>query len=454
MHSGWYYSKLSGTYHDIGFRHGKTHAYIINKILGRMEELTYWSTGFEWNYLKNHIMDLWWNNIPAECQEEITGISDGIKATGTSSGDIPDIFLWNCIMEVLYYYLPTYGKKLKNITNVLGAATPPDSCSAFIAVGDYTDDGGIVMAHNSFSGYELAYMHLILDIETAKGNRFVMQTAPGWICSNTDFGINNKGLMITETTIGGFNNYCNNESDLAGLIPEFARARRAMECAGSFDDFTSIMTDGNTGGYANSWLVGDCNKNSIMRFELGYTHAKKSVLDTGFFAGFNAPLDPEIRNLECSNTGYMDIRRHQGARQVLIPALVEKYRGKITTDIAKLILSDHHDPYLSQLKGEAIENIGARNIDAHYDLDPRQFMSQAGRPLPYQPQGAVDGKTADSKMAEELDFCARFGSSSDVGFDAENFFTDHPQFNDMKKFIDDRPANPWTSTREIEKALS
>ena len=149
-------------------------------------KLTYWSSGFEWSFLKEHIRDLWWKNIPADCQEEISGIAAGMKDAGAPRGDVADIFLWNCIMEVLYYYLPTYGKKLKNITDVLGCATPPDSCSAFIAVAEYTKDGGIVMAHNSFSGFEMAYMDLVLDIETPNGNRFVMQTAPGWICSNTD----------------------------------------------------------------------------------------------------------------------------------------------------------------------------------------------------------------------------------------------------------------------------
>ncbi len=454
-YDGWFYSKLSGTYQEIGYKHGKTHADMINKIIGRMKEYVYWSTGFKWDFLKEHIMDLWWKNIPAQYRDEISGISNGMQDTGVKYpyGDTQDIFLWNCLMEVLYYYLPTYSKKITGISNVLGFATPPDSCSAFIAVGDYTKDGKITMAHNSFTGFELAYMCLILDIETQNGDRFVMQTSPGQICSNTDFGVNNKGIMITETTIGGFNNYCNDEDKLKQLVPEFARARLAMETAGNFNEYIRIMKDGNTGGYANSWLVGDINRNEIMRFELGYAYAKETIIGSGYFVGFNAPIDPEIRNLECTNTGYMDIRRHQGARQVRLTQLVEKYRSEITPDVAKLILSDHQDPYLTQLEGNEIENFCSRNVDAHYELDPRKYMSQIGRPLPYQPQGAVDGKTADSTMARDLNFCVRFGSSSDIGFNADKFFEEHPQFNDMKDFIDSRPANPWTSVNEIAKNI-
>ena len=448
--SGWFYSKLSGSYSDIGYQHGATHFYMINKIISRMKDYTYWSTGLTWDFLKDKIWGIWWNNIPAVYQQEMQGIASGAADKGATEVTVQDVFLWNCYMEVLYYYYPTFKNILSGVSNLLGKATPPCSCSAFIAVGDYTSDSKIVMAHNSFTGYELAYMHLALDITVPDGSRFVMQTSPGQICSNTDFGVNSKGLMITETTIGGFENYCSDAGKIGSLMPEFIRARMAMEQAGSLDDFKKIMLDKNTGGYANSWLVGDTNVNKIMRFELGYTHSAVTILDNGYLAGFNAPLDPCIRNLECSNTGYMDIRRHQGARQVRIPQLVEANKGKITAELARDILADHMDPYLSSIEGKEITNVCARNIDAHYELDPRQYMSQIGRPLPYQPQGAADGKTSSSDMAKNLDFYARWGSSSDIGFDADDFFARHPQYADMRPFIDSRPANPWIRVSDMK----
>lgn len=452
-HEGWYYSKLSGTYKDIGYQHGSTHAYLINKIIDRLRSYTYWATGFEWAFLRQKVWDLWWNRTPSIYQEEMQGIAQGATAKGAPNVTAPDIFLWNAYLEVLYYYCPTFKKELMGGAGALpGKANAPDSCSAFIAVGSQTSDGAVVMAHNTFTGFELAYNYLILDITTPQGDRFVMQTAPGQICSNTDFGVNNKGLMITETTIGGFDNYCSDSQKLATLVPEFVRARMAMEQAGSFDDFVKITRTDNTGGYANSWLVGDAKNKRIMRYELGYRYDARVETSDGYFVGFNAAIDPRIRNLECSNTGYMDPRRHQGARQVRLPMLLDKYKGKLTTEVAKSILADHYDPYLSQVKGEVVDNPCARNVDAHYELDPRLYMSQAGRPLPYQPQGAVDGKVMDSTTAKSLNFGARWGSSGDIAFDADKFFQQHPQFVDLQPYTDSRPNRAWTTVEEIGAA--
>ena len=53
-------------------------------------------------------------------------------------------------------------------------------------------------------------------------------------------------------------------------------------------------------------LVGDRINKQIMRYELGYQYDAATITDNGYFVGFNAPIDPKIRNLECENTGYMD----------------------------------------------------------------------------------------------------------------------------------------------------
>ena len=51
---------------------------------------------------------------------------------------------------------------------------------------------------------------------------------------------------------------------------------------------------------------------------------------------------------------------------------------------AQEILADHFDVYLDR------ENPCSRTVCAHYELDDRAYMSQPGRPVPFQPRGAVD----------------------------------------------------------------
>ena len=109
-----------------------------------------------------------------------------------------------------------------------------------------------------------------------------------------------------------------------------------------------IMKKQNNGGYANSWLLADLNTGEIMRFELGLRFFNVERKKDGYFIGFNAPLDPRIRNLECSNTGFADIRRHQGARRVRLTQLMREYHGRIDVDVAKRILADHYDVYLKK----------------------------------------------------------------------------------------------------------
>ena len=78
----------------------------------------------------------------------------------------------------------------------------------------------------------------------------LMDGFPGVITSDDDFVVNSAGLMITETTISNFHGWDPNGK------PEFVRARKAMQYAGSIDDYVKIMLDGNNGGYANDWLLG------------------------------------------------------------------------------------------------------------------------------------------------------------------------------------------------------
>src|SRR5207244_13346930 len=83
------------------------------------------------------------------------------------------------------------------------------------------------------------------------------------LVNDNKFGINSAGIMITETTITGFTSF-----DPAGK-PEFFRARKAMQYSNSIDDYVRIMLDGNNGGYANDWLLGDTKTGEIALCGLG-----------------------------------------------------------------------------------------------------------------------------------------------------------------------------------------
>lgn len=425
---GWVYIHIQGQPFERGEQHGYLAAPELAKIFRSLNYLTYFETGKKWAFFRDAAVKLWVGRISPEYIEEIKGIAAGAQKAGLKI-TWEDILAWNGNEELTDYWWPNVMEKYRYVKRI---PTRSDHCSAFLATGSATVDGRVVMAHNTWDEFATGqFSNLILDIVPAKGNRVFMQSVPGYIHSMADFFVTGGGLMGTETTIGGFSLYDENED------PEFYRARKAMQYANSLDEYAELMKKKNNGGYANSWLVADYRSKQIMRLELGLKFSNIEKKKDGWFIGFNAPLDPRIRNLECSNTGFSDIRRHQGARQVRLTQLMRQYDGKIDVEVAKKVLADHWDVYLGRT------NPCSRTVDGHYELDPRQFMSDPSRPKPYQPRGTVDGKTMDSDMAAKMSFWARWGNSSGMPFDAAQFLRQNIQWEYLKGYLFDRPHQPW-----------
>jgi len=427
--NGWTYISIKGSPKERGYAYGYLIAEDFKKIQEMLQFNIYNEFGKTWDFFieagKNALKDTIIKQFP-EIYEEMEGIAMGCSAAGTKT-TIDEILAWNNYFTLLDSW---YGSESTATGSREGGAS--DRCSAFIAVGDYTEDGKIVVAHNSFSNFvDGQYMYCILDINPSKGNRILMQTCPGWIWSGTDFFVTSKGILGTETTIGGFNVYENNYTIAC-------RIRKAMQYGDTLDDYERILLDGNSGDYANSWLFGDTNTNEIMRIELGLKYHNTERTKNGYFVGFNSAYDPRIRNLECNNSGFDDIRRHQGARRVRLTDLMDEHKGKINIDMALKIIADHYDVYLHK------ENKCSRTICSHYDLDGREYMSQADRPKPYAPRGALDGCAADSKMIKDMSFMARWGSSCGTPFSTAEFCDKNRQWNYLKPFLNDRPSQPWT----------
>ena len=427
--NGWSYISIQGDPKERGYAYGFLIGKDFEEIIKTLKFLSMEEFGKEWSYFVENSIILYNEKIKKEFNElylEFEGMVEGYKDAGVST-TIDEIIAWN-------NYFSLTGSWYPNISGNIGRneGGSSEKCSAFICNGDYTVDGKIVSGHNNFSQFaDGQYACQVLDIKPSKGHRMLIQGVKGWTWSGTDFFVCSSGIYGTETTIGGFIPFENN-------IPISCRIRNAMQYGNTMDDYVKLLLEGNSGDYANSWLFGDFNTNEIMRFELGLKYHNVEKTSNGYFIGCNVAFDDKIRNLECVNTGFNDIRRHNGSRKVRIPQLIEKYKGKIDLEIGKLIMGDHYDVYLNK------ENPCSRTICSHYDNDPREFVSDPSRPLPFQPRGAIDGNLINTELGKNMSFLLKYGRSCDIPFIKEDFFKKNPQWIRYEPYIKSRLNQPWT----------
>ena len=445
--NGWTYVSIKGLPKERGYAYGKLIAKDIKEIRRVLDFIIYTDFGVKWEFFIQAAKKYFTPKIKEsfyEFYEEMLGFAEGAEI------DINEVVAWNnyfTLTESWWNNMPeeesilVKGSNKSNI-NSRKEGGSQERCSAFIAVGDWTENNKIVCAHNNFSNFiDGQFARFILDIKPTKGNRILMAGFPGWIWSGTDFFVTSAGILGTETTIGGFVAYENN-------IPISCRIRNAMQYGQNLDDYEKMLLDGNSGDYANSWLFGDTNTNEIMRIELGLRFYKTERTKNGYFIGFNAPYDPRIRNLECVNTGIDDIRRHQGARKVRLSDLMQQNKGKLNVNIAQQIISDHYDVYLNK------ENPCSRTCCSHYELDSREYMSDPQRPKPFQPRGALDGNVVDSIMTQNMSFLLRWGNSCGIPFNATKFCSENRVWEYLLPYLIDRPQQPWTLFKSINSKRS
>jgi Phospholipase B len=423
--NGWIQLHIEGDPYHRGYQHGFLLAKEIEIILKAIKHFTLFNTGKEFTFFVETADKMFTPHIDQEFIEEIHGIADGASAAGVTTS-FAEILAWNGYTELINYWWPFLKKKSEH------HAHEKEHCSAFIATGDATKSKEIVIAHNSWDNFILGqHLNIILDIIPSEGYRIFMQSSPGYIDSFSDFFITGAGIVGTETTIAGFNQFNEKEA------PEFFRARKAMQYGGDIDTWVELMQKHNNGGYANSWLLGDIKTNEIARFEQGLEYSSISKTKNGYFTGFNAATDPRIRNLECGYSGYLDVR-HTGARRIRWEQLMIENYGKIDTKTATVLLADHYDVYLDQENHPCM-----RTICGHSDEDPCQFTGLSGA-APFSPSGAFDGKVTSSIFAKDLCFWGRFGRACGQPFNAEEFLEKHPQWDWQRGYLIDRPTQPWT----------
>lgn len=423
--NGWTLVHLEGTPAEIGFQNGYLLAPEIEDLQGTVALELNHDTHKDWNFFRDAAKNMMWPHIEKEYREELQSIADGLKARGVNL-DVWDVVAVNAAEE-WSYYVSQYDKQRGAPPPSTSAA--PEHCSAFVATGSYTKDGKVVIAHNAWTNYlDGERWTIVYDIVPKKGYRILMDGLPGVIHSADDFGVNSAGIIITETTISGFSGYDPNG------IPEFVRARKAMQYSKSIDDFARIMKKGNNGGYANAWLIADTRRNEIGRLELGLKNVILERKNDGYFVGSNFPVSPKLASEE-TNFDTTDKSLSANARHARWDQLMSQNKGSIDAAEAEKFLADHYDTYDN--KEEADE----RTLCGHVDLSPRGMGSWQP---PYGIAGAVQNKVADATMAAHMSFAGAAGHACGLDFNAAEHLRLHPEFDWQKPYLRDMKAYPWT----------
>jgi hypothetical protein len=424
--NGWIFVHLQGSPRQVGFQHGYLLSPEIEDAYGVIKLELGHDKSKDWQFFRDAAKNILWPHVEPEYQAELQGIVEGLNAKSARM-DIWDVVAMNAFLE--FYFYVDWLKRQNEPTRAEKSAVVAEHCSAFVATGSYTKDGKVVIAHNNWSSYlDGQRWNIIFDIVPEKGYRILMDGFPGLIHSADDFGINSAGILITETTITGFFGW---DSD---GIPEFVRARKAMQYSASIDDFDRIMRKGNNGGYANNWLVADRKNNEIASLELGLKNATLLRSKDGYFCGANFPVNEKLIREE-TNFDPHDLGLSANSRRVRWGELMAEYKGKIDVAAGQKFLADHWDTF------EKKEAPSERTLCGHVDLSPRGMK---GWQEPYGIGGTVQAKVADAAMAERMEFLAALGHPCGMDFKAAPHLRLHPEFNWQKDYLRDLDSHPWT----------
>ncbi len=434
---GWIHLEVGGTPYEIGFAHGtslRRHFTQVLKILpfnvAQELKIPYADYLRDCKRLFSPILD---DDEWSFIKEELRGIVAGAAMKGVT---YDFLVAWNSYLSMCTYYEKNHGSsKGTEGTEGLGR------CCAFIATGSATKTGEIVMAHNTHSDFATGFvLNVIMKVKPTLGNTFVMQTAPGLICSSTDWFLCDNGIIGCETTISNLNfvpDFSKGPKGPSGTkVPYYLRIRKAMQFGKTLDDYVDIMSKNSAGDYACTWYLGNVNTGEIMMLEDGGDKIGVRRTMNGAFHGCNDAMTEEVSMLQTTSDEKYNPNSTTGARNLRMEYLLfDKYAGKLDTTNAKKILSDHYDVSRSKYR------MGKMNICKHAEmehLDKDESKEKGKGPrktvgFPYL-KGATDGKVVDSEMARKLQFEGRMGSScgrvfrrSDFGLPADVPILDMPR---------------------------
>ncbi len=417
MKDGFKYIHLEGTPSEIGYLHGSLLSDYVQRSLEGYAHATESWHGLSWDQCRRQASP-YWIHVPDYLKAEIEAIAEGAAENGVTrpqsseAVDWLDILTLNAMWDIWwrasppgnpFWWLPLDDKQTAE------KYLPPEMphhCSAFIATGDATKDGGFVIAQNLWMPYFLSPSHAVfLDLVPKEGyptgsNRILMEVNAGMIWSGTEWYLNSAGLVIAETTLGsGPYNW--------GKVPSFVRLRKAVQYADSIDEFKDIMLENSNGAYCGDYLIGDSRTGEVAVLELGGKKWAIARTNNGFLASCNYPWDPEVAE-EMGETQGWDhgcyprwVRWHQ---------LKDQYYGEITLEHAKMFIGDHYDTVEKKVSPSRYTLCGHVENSSGY------------------PHGSIDAKVTNQTLVTRMETWARFGHSCGQPFMVDDHRNKHPEY--------------------------
>ena len=363
---GWVYIHIEGEPFERGYQYGYLASAEINDIIQRWINLEYEQVRILklfkfrnseklWNFFRLKAINRFSKYVPDEYMEELRGLTDGLKDKEVKIFnriiEFDDILTYQFIQDIEYSSFKYPKKRFQPFRNLffnlkhLFSKENNDShsghCTAFIATGDATINGGVVVAHSSiFSNYIAERCNIILDVQPSKGNRFLMTCPPGSLWSQEDWYQNEKGIILTETEL-----FPQGVWKKRG-IPKGVRSRTAIQYSDSIDDVIEFLIEGNNGLIPNEWLIGDTKSGEIASIQLALINKPIKRTFDGYYWSCSIPHDIKVlAELWGIPTFLFKIVSRKLPKILTTDTaekfieLGEKYYGKIDTNIAKKIMS-------------------------------------------------------------------------------------------------------------------
>ena len=299
---GWVYIHIEGEPYDRGYQYGYL---TYGEIIDTLHRWIDWAVNakimnlFEikdiekiWNLYKSRAMKQFYNKVPEEFIEEIKGITDGLKdRNGKINGkqiEFEDVFTSQFVQDIYYSNFKYLRKSFHPLRSLFYGIMKIFSnniinhelghCNAFIATGDATEDGGIVISQATiFNKYIAERCNIVLDVQPSSGYRFMMTCPPGSIWSQEDWYQNEKGIVLTETELQPQGPWKING------IPKGVRSRTAIQYSDSIDEVIEHLQKNNNGLIPNEWLIGDTKTGEIASLQQGLFNTPIKRTFNGFY---------------------------------------------------------------------------------------------------------------------------------------------------------------------------